>query len=150
MLKVEHFVPFRQEIRQRKDRKVKLQVPVIPNIIFLYTDYLTGLSIINNYGLNVSLMKSIDGKGPLIVPEKQMENFIRFCENKVPYTRTDSFIKGEKVTVNSGPLMGLEGELVNDCKKKNARIIIRLDGIAAFEVVIGIEHLSPSSYSQAL
>lgn len=146
---VEHFIPFRQEIRQRKDRKVKLQVPVIPNIIFLFTDYLTSLSIINDYGLNISLMKSIGGSGPLIVPEKQMDNFMRFCENKVPYTRIESFVKGKKIIITSGPLAGLEGELVSDCKKKTARIIIKLDGIASFEVVIGAEHLNshPSCYT---
>lgn len=134
---VEHFVPFRKELRKRKDRSVELWVPVIPNIVFVFTDYHTSLSIVNEYGIKISYLKAMDGKGPLIVPQKQMDDFKLICENNVRYTLTETFAKGDRVIVISGCLTGLEGELMNT-HKNNGRVIVRLDGIASFELAISV------------
>ena len=115
-------------------------VPVIPNVVFIYTDYHTGLSIVNEYGVKISYMRAIDGKGPLIVPEKQLEDFRFICENNIKYTLTDTLVKGDRVTVVNGCMAGLEGELIAG-NRNNGRMIIRLDGIASFELAISINCL---------
>lgn len=132
---IDHFIPFRHEFRQRKDRKVRLLVPVIPNIVFIYTDYQTSLSIVNNHNVKISYLRAIDGKGPLIVPRKQLEDFKLICDSKVECNLVENLEKGDKVVVSDGYLAGLEGELINSTKN-NKRMIVRLDGIASFEIVI--------------
>lgn len=132
---IDHFIPFHHEFHQRKDRKVRLLVPVIPNIVFIHTDYQTSLSIINNERIHISYLKAIDRKGPLIVPQKQLEDFKLICESKIDCNLVENLVKGDRVVVLDGCLAGLEGELINN-NKNNHRIIVRLDGIASFEIVI--------------
>lgn len=137
---VEHFIPFREVLCCRRGRNVKCQVPVIPNVVFIHADYRTSLSIVNEYGVKIWYMKSIDGKGPLVVPPKQLDDFRCICENNVKYTITQAFAKGDRVQVVRGVLAGLEGELTG-CPRHNGRIIVRLDGIAAFELAISAGNL---------
>lgn len=137
---VDHFIPFRKEVRRRKDRCVELWVPVIPNIVFIHTDYQTSLSIVNDYGVKISYMRAIDGKGPLIVPEKQLDDFRFICENNIKYTLTETLTKGDRVTVIDGCLAGLEGELISN-SRNSGRMILRLDGIASFELAISVSSL---------
>lgn len=134
-LGVENYVPFRKEIRNRKDRKVEIWRPVIPNIVFIYTDFHTGMSIANDYGIKISYLRSIDNKSLLIVPQKQMDNFKIICESGVECTLEDTFEKGDKVLIVNGCLKGIEGELINT-NKDNSKMLVKLEGIAAFKVVI--------------
>lgn len=140
-LGIENYIPFRKEIRKRKDRKVEVLTPVIPNIVFIYTDFHTSMSIVNNYGVKISYIRSIDGKRLLIVPQKQMDDFKLICESNVEYTLNETFEKGDHVLVVDGCLKGIEGELIS-VNKENCRILVRLDGIATFKLVIHANMLS--------
>lgn len=137
---VEHYIPFREELRQRKDRKVQLLLPVIPNIVFIFTDYHTSLSIVNEYGIKISYLKAIDGKGLLIVPPKQIEDFKLICDSKIDCTLVKTLTKGDRVVVINGCLTGLEGELISG-NKNNSRVVVRLDGIASLEISVPVSDL---------
>lgn len=140
---IDHFIPFRIEFHQWKDRKIQLFVPVIPNIVFIFTDYQTSLSIVNQYGVKISYLKAIDGKGPLIVPHKQLEDFKLICESKIKCAVVENLAKGDRVVVTGGCLAGLEGELIND--NKNNRMIVRLEGVASIELFISANELKKIS-----
>ena len=137
---IEHFVPFRKEIRRRKDRVVELSVPIIPNIVFIFTDYTTSLSAVNDYGIRLSYIRAIDGKGHLVVPQKQMDDFQLICRSDIEYTLTENFTKGDSVMVVSGCLAGLEGELIY-ATKNSGRVSLKLDYIASFELTVSISNL---------
>lgn len=137
---VEHFVPFRSEFRRRRDRAVELQVPVIPNLVFIHTDYATSLTIANDYGVRLSYIKCLDGAGHLVVPCKQMDDFRLLCESNVAYTLTGDLTRGDRVAVIDGCLAGLEGELVHS-GRNGGRVIVKLDSIASFELTISIDNL---------
>lgn len=140
-LGVENYVPFRKEIRKRKDRKVEVWMPVIPNVVFIYTDFYTGLSIANDYGIKISYIKSIDGKSLLVVPQKQMDDFRLICESGINCMMEDTFEKGDRVLVVDGCLKGIEGELIN-ANKDNSKMLVRLEGIATFKLTIPVNMLS--------
>jgi transcription antitermination factor NusG len=140
---VEHFIPFRKEFRRRKDRTVELMVPIIPNIVFIYTDYQTSLSTVNDYGVRLSYIRRIDGKGRLVVPQKQMDDFQLICRSNVSYTLSqgaEPLVKGDRVVVVSGSLAGLEGELTHGARS-GGRVILKLDHIASFELTISVNCL---------
>jgi transcription antitermination factor NusG len=139
---VEHFIPFRREFRVRKDRTVEISVPIIPNIVFIYTDYPTSLSTVNDFGIRLSYIRQIDGKGRLVVPQKQMDDFKLICQSNVSYTvsEPESFVKGDRVVVVNGSLAGLEGEMIY-AAKNSGRVILKLDHIASFELTISVSNL---------
>jgi transcription antitermination factor NusG len=137
---VEHFVPFRKEFRRRRDRTVELVVPVIPNLVFIHTDYSTSLTIANNYGVRLSYIREMGGSGHLVVPQKQMDDFRLICESNVDYTLSYNFTKGDRVAVIDGCLAGLEGELLHT-GRHGGRVVVKLDSIASFEVTISTGNL---------
>lgn len=140
-LGIENYVPFRKEVRKRKDRKVEVWTPVIPNIVFIYTDFRTGISIANDYGLKISYMKAIDGKSLLVVPQKQMDDFKLICESGIECVLEETFEKGDRVLVISGCLKGIEGELI-DTNKDSSKMLVRLEGIATFKLIVPASILS--------
>jgi len=140
-LGVENYIPFRKEIRRRKDRKTEVWAPVIPNIVFIYTDFYTGMSIANDYGVKISYMKAIDGKGLLTVPQKQMDDFRLICESDIEYTLNETFEKGDRVLVVDGCLKGIEGELIS-ANKDNCRMLVKLEGIATLKLIVHANMLS--------
>ncbi|NDV60213.1 UpxY family transcription antiterminator [Bacteroides sp. 519] len=142
-LGVENYVPFKKEIRKRNDRTVELWMPVIPNVVFIYTDFNTGISIANDYGLKISYIKTIDGKRLLVVPQKQMDDFKLICESGIECTLEQNFESGDRVKVVDGYLKGLEGELISTNKDKS-KLLVKLDGIAAFKLVVPTNILSKS------
>lgn len=133
-LNIEHFAPFRTEIRQRKDRKVKIKLPIIPNIIFIRTDYEASLLLRNDYGLPISYIKALGEPGHLIVPDKQIEDFMALCNANTEFSLTNTLKRGDRVRITSGCLSGIEGEVITEYSTK--RLIIRVEGIAAFDVEI--------------
>lgn len=137
---VEHFIPFRREFRRRKDCAVELTVPVIPNIVFIFTDYQTSLLIVNDFGIRLSYLRETGGNGHLVVPQKQMDDFKLICESDVEYTLAENFAKGDRVVVVEGCLAGLEGELIH-AGRSNGRVVMKLDHIASFELTISVGSL---------
>lgn len=140
-LGVENYVPFRKEIRRRKDRKVEVWTPVIPNIVFIYTNFRTGISIANDYGVKISYLKTIDGKKLLVVPQKQMEDFKLICESGINCMLEETFEKGDRVLIVDGCLKGVEGELIST-NKDNSKMLVRLEGIATFKLTVPANMLS--------
>jgi transcriptional antiterminator NusG len=64
---------------------------------------------------------------PTVIPDEQMEKFrfmLDFSDKPIDFN-TENFVPGEKVKVIKGPLIGLEGELVN--VEGKSIIAIRID-----------------------
>ena len=123
-LGIENFLP------QEAGRK-KIRVLLIHGMIFIRTDKATSFSLINDHMLNVVYLKDIEGRHSLIVPDKQMEDFmflLDFSTNGIEVLNKN-LKRGDRVRVIKGPLQGLEGELVR--LKGHKRVIIRLEGVAS-------------------
>jgi transcription antitermination factor NusG len=82
---------------------------------------------------------------PIVVPDKQMEDFIRVCSasNEEVLYLSDLSAKlrnGAKVRVINGPFLGVEGTVVRI--KKSRRIMVEIPGIiAAASAYIPMEDL---------
>lgn len=53
-----------------------IRVLLIHGMIFIHTDKATSFSLINDHGLNIVYLKDIEGRHSLIVPDKQMHDFM--------------------------------------------------------------------------
>lgn len=140
-LEIENFIPTRIEIRQWKYRKKKVEMPIIPHLVFIHTDFDTSFSLPNDYKVEIWYIKDRETKTSLIVPDKQMQDFMLVlgCASQEVEINPANFSKGDKVRVISGPFTGIEGEL--ERKKDQHRVIINLQGVASLAVEIAVESL---------
>lgn len=128
-LKVEHFIPFRTVLEEKDGKKLKIQKPVVPNFVFIHSDYATCLSLVNDYGLAMSYLLDLETRTLLVVPDKQMEDFmflLDFSEEAVQVIN-ENLRRGDRVRVIKGDFMGIEGELVRI--KGHKRVVVRLEGL---------------------
>ena len=75
---------------------------------------------------------------PLIVPDRQMEDFIRFYESGayqepefLDARQMSELRSNAKVVIGDGPFEGLEGYFQRVTGAKNKRFVISLDGVMA-------------------
>ena len=144
-MNVETYLPTRMEIRQRRDRRKKVEIVLIPNTLFIYTDKSTALSLPNHHGFLIRYMIDFMTRTLLVVPEKQMQNFIflmDLSDNNVQIDNNLLFEKGDKIRVIKGPFTGVEGELIRVEGKK--KVLVRLENIIACSMEV------PSSYLEKI
>jgi len=144
-MNIEAYLPTRVEIRQRCDRRKKVEVSVIPNTLFICADKNTVLSLPNCIGFPMRYMVDHMTKKLLVVPEKQMKNFMflmDFSSDSVLIDNNLLFEKGDKIRIIKGDFCGIEGELI--LVEGKSRVLVRLESIIACTIEI------PSSYLEKI
>ena len=127
-LKIEHYIPYRTVMIEKRGKKVKVEKPVLPNFVFIRSDYATCLSLVNEYGLSMSYLLNLETRQLLVVPDKQMQDFmflLDFSEDAVQVIN-ENIRQGDRVRVIKGDFAGIEGELIRI--KGHKRVVIRLEG----------------------
>ena len=130
-LGIENYLPQEELVRETTLGRKKIRVILIHGLIFVRTDKATSFSLLNDYMLNIVYLKDRENRHSLIIPDKQMEDFmflLDFSTDGVEVLNKD-LKRGDRVKVVKGPLQGLEGELVR--LKGHKRVIVRLDGVVS-------------------
>lgn len=75
-------------------------------------------------------------RGVMIVEERQMENFIAIAgceEERIIYLNPDeiNLTTGDRVRVIGGPFQGAEGIFIKLQGKREKRVVVKIDGVAA-------------------
>ena len=108
---IEHYLPLVSTIRQWKDRRKKVLVPLIRSYIFLRIKESEYRTAIKTPGI-VNIVH-FAGK-PAVIPEWQITNLKILMDAEMPFTNEDQFFeKGEEVSILHGPLQGLKGRIVD-------------------------------------
>ena len=128
------FVPMQYRREERGGVMVKRLVPSVHNLIFIY---LTP-SEMKEYKMSTELpiryiMNRETGK-PIIVPNREMENFIKVAgtyEEKLIYLESNpgDFSRGERVRIIGGTFAGAEGVFVR--VKGDRRVVVNVEGLVA-------------------
>lgn len=111
----EHFIPVKEEFRVRRGRRARVEVPVIPNMVFVKASKEDACALANGRGLPLYYIVDRFTHAMMEVPEKQMDDFIRvvnsapdsICIEDVP------LVPGTRVRVVEGELAGVEGEVLS-------------------------------------
>lgn len=128
---MENYLAMRDEVRETPSGKKSVRVILIPHLIFIRTDQVTAYSLVNEQGINVVYLKDLVTRRLLIVPEKQMRDFmflLDFSDSTVEVIN-EELKRGDRVRVIKGPLVGLEGELLRI--KGHKRVIVKLEGVVS-------------------
>ena len=130
-LGVENYLPQEERVRETPLGRKKIRVILIHGMIFIRTDRVTSFSLLNDYLLNIVYLKDRESHRSLIIPDKQMNDFmflLDFSPDGVEVLNKD-LKRGDRVRVIKGPLQGLEGELIR--LKGHRRVVVRLDGVVS-------------------
>lgn len=103
--------------------------PIVPNLVFIHTDFKTALSLVNDSRFPMSYMIDYMTRSLLVVPDKQMKDFmflLDFSEEAV-HVSNENLRRGDRVRVIKGDFAGIEGELVRI--KGHKRVVVRLEGL---------------------
>jgi transcription antitermination factor NusG len=137
---IENFLPMQKKLRQWKDRKKWVEMPLMSGYCFVNItrkeyDFVLQTNNIVGY-------VRFEGKAA-IVPESQinsLKQMLKQYEFEVNVT-SENFAPGRKVEVIEGPMIGLRGELVKAHGKN--KFIIRFSQInSVFSVEIPTNHIS--------
>ena len=116
---IDYYLPTRIVISQLKYRRKRSEVPVIRNLIFIRATKQIACDISNVYNAQLFYMKDLSTHSMLIVPNKQMEDFMFVMDlnpDGVSFD-TEPFAIGNKVKVVKGDFCGIEGEIATESNK---------------------------------
>ena len=128
---IENFIPFQQIARKIHGVDKLIEVPVIPNLVFIHTTFKSCMSLIQEYAFDVRYLRDRETGNFLIVPDKQMNDFmflLDFSKEMVEVVN-ENLKKGDKVRVIKGDFAGIEGELIR--VKGHKRVVVRLEGVVS-------------------
>ncbi len=123
---IECYLPLHKELRQWSDRTKWVEVPLLRSYLFVKVSEREYYDVINS---NFAVRYVTFGGKAVPIPEQQIEALRLFLEDekrKVDLC-SDNLEKGECVEIVSGPLKGIQGEIIQ-IKGKN-RIVIRFDSL---------------------
>lgn len=139
-LDIDCYLPTRSVITQLKYRRKRSEVPVIRNLIFVRATKQTACDLSNVYGVQLFYMKDLFSHSMLVVPNKQMEDFMFVMDlnpDGVSFYN-EPLVVGHKVKVVKGDFCGIEGEVATEANK--TYVVIRIKGILSASVKV------PKSY----
>ena len=120
----EVYLPLITRVRQWKDRKKKVDIPLFSSYVFVNFEYKHRFDVLQTDGV----VKIVNFNGvPAVVPEWQIESLRKMLDNPETLQLENYFKSGEVVQVTSGPLKGMRGVVVR--RKGGHRLILTIDGI---------------------
>ncbi|MBZ5491707.1 MAG: UpxY family transcription antiterminator [Acidobacteriia bacterium] len=133
-LQVKHFLPCFRSLRQWKDRRVTLDVPLFPGYVFVHLPHAERMRVLT---LPNVLYFVGSGSSPAVLSDEEIAWIGRGLKsgNAVPH---ECLNEGQRVVITAGALAGLKGILVR--KVNNTRVVVSLDSIGrAFAVEVDLE-----------
>lgn len=142
---VEHYLPVQEVVRQWSDRRKKLQVVVIPMMIFIRASEQVRLSVMRNIPSVSGCLIDRCTHRPAVIRDEEMQRFrfmLDYSEEAVHFINTP-LAPGQKIRVIKGPLAGLDGELTEIDGKSQVMVRIEQLGYASAEMPVGYVEATP-------
>ena len=145
---ITYYLPVQEVIRQWSDRRKKLQVVVIPMMIFVRISEAERVRLLKEIpALTGSLIDRCTHR-PAVIREEDMKRFmfmLDYSEEAVRFI-SEPLQAGELIQVIKGPLKGLKGELIE--VEGTTQVVVRIDqlGCASVELPVGfVEKMNKST-----
>lgn len=130
------YIPMHYQTVGRDEHKKRKLVPIIHNLVFVYStrEQLDSLKKELEYRLPMRYIMERETRQPIIVPDKQMQDFITVADTyneQVIYLDPGELKlkKGSRVRITEGIFCGVEGKLLRI--KGDRRVVVSIEGIMA-------------------
>ena len=134
---IESFCPMFKERRQWSDRKKWVHFPLFRSYVFARIHLKENIFVLQTIGVNkiVKFQNKIS-----IIPDQVINDIKNVVNGGYKIQQVDYFIKGDEVSVISGPLKGVNG-IIQDLKG-DSRLIMKVEAIRqAFSIEISSKQL---------
>lgn len=142
-LGIETYVPIQSQLRQWSDRKKKIDVMIIPMIVFAHITE-ADVATIRTCPHALKILTYPGQKKLAIIPDKQIEQLkfiLKHADSDVEFV-TNVYVKDEPVKVVRGNLMGLTGQVERTSDGK-ANLIIIIEILGGAKVSISASDIKP-------
>ena len=142
--RIDHFLPSIPRLRQWKDRKKIVQIPLFPGYVFVHIKLADKLQVLNVSGV-VWLVGFNNQPSP--IPESQIDDIRRLlCHTKL--IESSSYISnGRWVEIIYGPFAGVRGKLIQH--RGRQRLLVGIDLIQqAISVEVDMSWVKPIETSK--
>lgn len=123
-LGIETFLPLHMVVRQWKDRKKKLELPLFPNYVFINSIANRRYNVFQVNG--VVKFVSFEGK-PAIIPEAKIKALKKILKGEVEISNNNFYEKGMKVKIRQGKFFGSEGVLIR--RNGKTRLMVQIEAL---------------------
>jgi len=107
---IEAYLPVRKTLSVWTDRKKWIETPIISSYVFVHVQ---PKDFFNVYEVNGVVSYVTKNKKPATIPEQEIKAMQQAVNSNVTLNvEADTIVKGQKVTITSGPLRGITGEVV--------------------------------------
>lgn len=132
-LGIEHFLPLQKQLKQWKDRKKWVEIPLFNSYIFVHTTE----QLRNEVFAVPGVVKYLAFRGtPCVLQPEEIERINKICKQEHEITITNrGLLTGDAVEVTEGPLKGLKGKISH--KGNNAYLYIQIENLgftASFKI----------------
>jgi len=138
--KIENYLPLHKKLRQWKDRKKWVEMPLLPGYCFVHISRKEYDRVLQTN--NVVCYITFEGKAAVVRDEQiaALKSMLQQEDFEIEIT-PENFRNGKKVEIIEGPLMGLKGELV-DIRGKH-KFLLRMEQLdKSFLVEVPANQLS--------
>lgn len=124
---VECYLPTQLQERIYNNRKRRIEVPLIPNLLFIRVNAEACYDIANELSLPMRYVLDRAERRPAPISNKQMSDFRLLVEmpDDCLTLVNIQLAAGDRVRVTAGPMKGIEGELIRI--KGHRRVVVRLN-----------------------
>jgi transcription antitermination factor NusG len=135
-LEITHYLPTHIVTRRISDRVKRVEVPVINNLIFIQTTKQQAFALVKDYALKLHYIRDIETGGLLVVPDKQMEDFMFVLDLSPESIRQscETYAPGDKVRIIKGDFVGVEGEMVR--VEGKTHVVLRIPQVLVVSVKV--------------
>lgn len=141
------FIPMMQRVYSRCGKKIVLEVPYMPDLLFVHENRLRLDPIVAEIpSLQYRFVKGCIQHDPMKVRDAEMQSFIQAVSRseKVEYFSLDEVspqLYGRHIRIVGGRLNGCEGRLLTRRGSRHKRIIIDLAGLFCATVEVEPEYI---------
>lgn len=145
-LKFEVFTPMKWRVATRKGEKIREEIPVIPDLLFVHSRRADLDPIVEKTETLQYRFLRKTWREPMTVREADMERFIRAVSSSesVKYYSPEELtpqMYNRNIRIIGGKLDGFEGKLLTLRGSKTKRLLVELPGLLAAGVEISPEYI---------
>ena len=131
---IEVYLPLRKEFKQWSDRKKWVETPIINSYIFVHIPDRDRLRVFEAHGVVAYVTAN---KKAVVIPDHEIDAMQRAVESKLMLNVEPTNIqKGQIITITSGPMKGISGEVVEVQGTK--KLYLRISNIG-YSLVITLD-----------
>ena len=143
----EVFIPMHWTKKKVGTRTKRVEVPAVQSLLFVHCSqpFIQQFKLKRPYLQYMCAFHRDGTRRPIVVPDRQMEDFIRVSTQAEDSTyidpETENLAQGQRVRIAGGPFEGMTGTFQRVQGKRNRQFVVQIEGVLAIAIQISPSQL---------